>query len=63
MEWAKLLYLIGGILLIWLVYRSIRRQPQAFSRENLGKSFYTLGILALILIVFIGVLVVLLRNT
>ena len=37
----------------WLVYRSIKSQPQAFSKENLNKSFYLLGWLALGLIGFV----------
>lgn len=62
MEWGKILFAIGAILLIWLLYRNIKGNPQAFSRENLGKSFYTLGILALLLIVFIAFLVMIVRS-
>ncbi len=62
MEWGKLLFFIGILLMAWLLYRNIRGNPQAFSRENLGKSFYTLGILALLLIAFIGFLILLLRS-
>lgn len=58
---TEILFLLGAALLGWLLYRSIRKHPQSFSRENLGKSFYTLGILALILIVVIGLLVLLLK--
>lgn len=61
MEWMKILYVIGALFLLWIVYRSIRNNPQAFSRENLNKSFYTMAILALFLILVIGVLVMLLR--
>jgi hypothetical protein len=62
MEWGKLLYVIGAALLIWLVYRQVKGNPEMFSRTNLSKSFFTLGILALLLIGFIGLLVVMLKN-
>ncbi len=62
MEWAKWLYIIGAALAAWLLYRSIRGNPQAYSRENINKSIYTLGILALILIVFIGLIILLLKS-
>jgi biotin transporter BioY len=62
MEWAKWLYILGAALAGWLLYRSIRGNPQAYSRENINKSVYTLGILALILIAFIGLIILLLKN-
>lgn len=59
----QILGVVGAVLIIWVIYRSIKGQPQAFSKENTGKSFYTMGILALILIGFIALLVLLLRTT
>lgn len=61
MEWGKLFFVIGAALMVWFIYRSIRSNPQAFSKENLSKSFFTLGVLALLLIAFIGLLVMMLR--
>ena len=61
MEWAKLLYVVMAIFLGWMMYRYVRANPQAFSSANLGKSFYTLGILAVLLIAFIAFCVFLLR--
>ncbi len=61
MDWGKFFFIIGAALMAWLTYRQIRGNPQAFSKENLGKSFFTLGILALGLIVFIWLLVLFLR--
>lgn len=60
--WTQLLFLLGIVLLGWLLYRQIKHNPQAFSREQLGKSIYVMGILALLLIAFIGFLVLLLRS-
>ncbi len=62
MDWGKLLFFIGALLMAVLLYRQIKGNPQAFSRESLGKSIFTLGVLALFLICFIGFLVMMLRN-
>ncbi|STX27549.1 Uncharacterised protein [Legionella beliardensis] len=59
----QILGLIGAGLIIWFMYRSIKNRPDLFSRENLSKSFSTMGILALILIAFVGLLILMVRNT
>lgn len=59
----QVLGLLGAGLIAWLLYRNIKNRPDVFSRENLSKSFSTMGILALILIVFIAFLVFMVRNT
>lgn len=59
---AKLLLILLIGFMGWLVYRSIKGQPQAFSKENLNKSFYLLGWLALGLIGFVVLLVLLLKK-
>lgn len=60
------LYQILGImaagLIGWLLYRVIKGQPQSFSKENLNKSFYSMGILAVGLILFVVLLIVMLRQ-
>jgi hypothetical protein len=62
MDWQKILYFIGVFVVIGLVIWMIRSNPQMFTREKLSKSFFTMGILALLLIGFITLLVFLLRN-
>lgn len=62
MEWSKLFYFIGAALLIWMVYRAIKGNPEAFSRWNLNKSFFSLGILAMVLIGFVALLIFFLRH-
>lgn len=57
----QILGLLGAGLIIWFLYRSIKGNPQAFSKENLSKSFSTMGILALGLIVFVVFLVMMLN--
>lgn len=60
---TQLLLLIGAGLLIWYLVRTIRSNPEAFSKEKFNKSFYTMGILALILIAFIAICIFILRST
>ncbi len=59
----QLLGLMGAGLIVWLLYRTIKGRPEQFSRENLNKSFSTMGVLALILIVFVALLVFIVRQT
>lgn len=59
--WYQILAVLGAALVIWILYRGIKGNPQAFSKDNLNKSMSTMGLLALGLIAFIAVLVLLLR--
>ncbi len=59
----QLLALIGAALIVWVTYRSIKGRPELFSRDNMSKSFFSLGVLAMILIVFVALLVLILRGT
>lgn len=53
----QVLGLVAAGFVVWILYRSIKNQPQQFSREKIMKSFSSMGILALILIVFVTALV------
>ncbi|WP_454781471.1 hypothetical protein [Legionella sp. WA2022007384] len=59
----QILGLIGAGMIIFILYRTVKGRPEQFSKENLNKSFYTMGVLALVLIGFIALLVLILRNT
>jgi|WetSurMetagenome_2_1015567.scaffolds.fasta_scaffold1485979_2 hypothetical protein len=59
---AQILFLILAIFIGWQTYRYVRVNPQAFSKANLSRSIFTLGILALILIGFIALCVVFLKS-
>lgn len=59
----QLLAFIGAALIVWVTYRSIKGRPELFSRENMSKSLFSMGVLAIILIVFIALLVLILRET
>ena len=49
------------LFLVWRIYKVLKANPELLSRENLTKSFSTMGILALILIGFMAMLVMMLR--
>jgi len=51
--WEQILLLLGMLAVAWWGVTIIRRNPGAFSKENLGKSFHTMGILAILLIAMI----------
>lgn len=59
----QILGIIGAVLIVFVLYQSIKNRPQQFSKENLSKSFFSMGILAIGLIVFVGLLVLITRNT
>lgn len=57
----QVLGLIGAALIVFLLYRTIKGRPDQFSKENLSKSFSTMGFLALGLIAFVALLILMLR--
>lgn len=59
----QILALAGAGLIIWYLYRVIKGRPDQFSKENLSKSAYSLGILGVILIAFVALLIFLVKNT
>ncbi len=59
----QLFGLIGAGLVIWLMYRAIKGRPEQFSRDKINQSFFTMGILGVALIGFVGLLVLLARHT
>ncbi len=60
--WQKIIYILIVVGLIFLLSRTIRANPSWLSKENLSKSFGTMGVLALILIAFVGFCVLMLRH-
>lgn len=60
---ANILLIMGAGLILWFSYKTIKRHPNAFSGQNINKSFFTLGILALFLIGIIAILIMLLRHS
>lgn len=58
---ANILTALGIVLLLWVLYRGIKGNPQAFSKENINKSLSTLGVMALILIALVAFAVMMLK--
>lgn len=59
----QILGLIGAVVIIWYLYRTIKSQPEAFSKATFAKSFTTMGVLALGLIGFVWLCVLFLRSS
>lgn len=59
----QLLAVVGAGLIAWFTYRSIKVQPEQYSREKITKSFLSMGILGLILIAFVTLLILFVRST
>lgn len=47
---------------VWRIYKVIQANPELLSRENLSKSFSTMGVLALILIGAVALMVLLVKR-
>ena len=50
------------LFLIWMLYKRIKHDPSAFSKENMGKSVHTLGILGIFLALAIYFVIALLNS-
>lgn len=58
----QLLAIVGAGLIIFLLYRAIKGNPAQFSKENFKKSFFSMGVLGIILILFVAFLVAITRQ-
>lgn len=59
----QIMGLIAAGLVIFILYRTIKGRPDLFNKENLSKSFSTMGILGIVLIGFVALLVLMLRHS
>ncbi|MDI1351903.1 MAG: hypothetical protein PSV35_03895 [bacterium] len=59
----QILGILGAVMIIFVLYRTIKGRPDQFSKENLNKSFLTMGVLAIGLIGFIALLILMLRHS
>lgn len=57
----KILLALLAIFFMWQLFVYLRSNPQSLSKANVDRSFFVLGILALILIGFVAILVFLLK--
>jgi hypothetical protein len=63
MPWEEISYLLVSLFMAFMLYGVIKTRKDDFSSENLFKSMYTLGVLALGLIAFIGYCVWMLNSS
>lgn len=59
----QILGLIATIGLIWFLYRTVKSRPEQFSREHISNSLRSMGLLALILMVFVAFLIYIVRHS
>ena len=62
MNWNALFAVVLAAILVWLAIRLVRHHPDAFSKVNLGKSFYTIGLLTLLIVIVVAFCVLLLKG-
>lgn len=60
---SKIAVILFAAFLIWMLYRYIKANPESLSLASLNKSFYTMGLLSIALIIFIAAIIYLLRST
>ncbi len=57
------IFLVGiSAILLWLLYSAVKNRPELFSSKNLNKSFFTMGVLFIILIVVISFFAIILAK-
>lgn len=59
---SQIVFLVLAFFIGWQTYRFVKHHPGFFSREYLGRSIFSLGILALLLIGFVTVLVMIAKS-
>ena len=59
--YSKLFLIIGIVAVAFWLYRGVRANPKAFSKANMGKSFFTMGVLAIVLIAVVLICIWLLK--
>lgn len=50
-----------SVFMMWRLYQVFKSNPELLSKENVSKSFATMGVIALLLIGFVATLVMLIR--
>ena len=60
---SQIFFILIAAFIIWQLFHYVRANPQMFTKETLGRSFFTMGILALLLIGFVALCVVIVRAT
>lgn len=59
---TKILLIATSIFLLFGLYNGIKNKSDLFNSKNINNSFFTMGILAIILIIMISLIVIMLRK-
>jgi hypothetical protein len=59
----QILGIIFAVLIIYILFQTIKNRPDQFSKQNLNKSFLTMGVLGIGLIGFVALLILLVRHS
>ena len=59
----EILGIIFAVLIIYMLFQTIKNRPDMFTKENLSKSFLTMGVLGLGLIGFVALLILSVRHS
>ena len=59
----QIMGILAAILILFLLYQTIKGRPDYFTKANMNKSFLTMGVLAVGLIAFVALLIMLVRQT
>lgn len=59
----QIMGILAAILVLFFLFRTIKGRPDLFSKDNMSKSFLTMGILGVGLIGFVALLIMLLRHS
>lgn len=59
----SILGIIIAAFMIFYIYRLAKNRPELFTKENFTKSFFSMGVLGMILIVFVALLVLFVRSS
>jgi hypothetical protein len=58
----EILAFIGAIMILFVLFKTIKGRPDMFNKEAINKSFLTMGVLALCLIGFVALLIMMVRT-
>ena len=53
---------IVSLFIVWRIYKVLKQNPDLLSKDNLTKSFATMGVLALILMGGVALLVIMVKK-
>lgn len=60
-SWGEMIFVLLALFMGYTLYRSVKHNPDLYSSENMHKSLWTVGLLALGLMGFISLCVMILR--